>query len=112
MVLLIRYLAIAFLVYWVYRRLNRFFTNQVKHQQGKAQQGPRPVRHPQPAYAVLGIGPEATADEIKAAYRHKISEYHPDKVAHLGDELKRLAKIKSAEINNAYKELTADRPDL
>jgi DnaJ-class molecular chaperone len=30
-------------------------------------------------YAVLGISPSAPADLIKAAYRKKAAQYHPDK---------------------------------
>ena len=35
-------------------------------------------------------------------YHLKIREYHPDKVASLGKELKELAEFKSKEINSAY----------
>jgi len=30
-------------------------------------------------YATLGVSPDATADLIKAAYRKKAAQYHPDK---------------------------------
>jgi DnaJ like chaperone protein len=33
-----------------------------------------------------------------------MSEYHPDKVAHLGDEIREIAARKSKEINAAYEE--------
>ncbi|MBT4763254.1 MAG: DnaJ domain-containing protein [Bdellovibrionaceae bacterium] len=103
MAIFIRYLAIAYLVYWIYRRLSRLLFQQAHRQQSAPQQGPRTAMS---AHNILGIRPGANADEIKAAYKHKISEYHPDKVAHLGDELQTLAKLKSKEINQAYKELT------
>jgi DnaJ like chaperone protein len=32
-------------------------------------------------------------------------EYHPDKVAHLGEELQKLAHEKSQEIQRAYQQL-------
>jgi DnaJ-class molecular chaperone len=106
MVIFIRYLAIAFFVWWVCRRLVRLFVNQAKRQQDNPQQGEKAAQHSQrTAYDILGINPGADAFEIKAAYRQKISEYHPDKVAHLGDELQRLAQKKSEEINQAYREL-------
>lgn len=33
----------------------------------------------QDSYEILGISPIATADSIKAAYRKKAAQYHPDK---------------------------------
>jgi len=57
-------------------------------------------------YETLGISEDATEDEIKDAYRHKIQQYHPDKVPpHLGTELRDFAEKKSKEINRAYEEL-------
>jgi DnaJ-class molecular chaperone len=40
---------------------------------------------------VLRVNRGATRDEIKAAYRREIAQYHPDKVAQLGSELRELA---------------------
>lgn len=56
-------------------------------------------------YAVLGIAPTASDDAIRAAYRARMQEYHPDKVAHLGEELQRLALAKSQQIQRAYQQL-------
>ena len=58
-------------------------------------------------YEVLGISPGATQDEIKAAYRRRIKEYHPDKVAHLGQEFRDIAERMSKEINAAYAQLVS-----
>jgi DnaJ like chaperone protein len=57
-------------------------------------------------YKILGIKRSASQDEIKQAYRHLASKYHPDKVAHLGDEFRELAEIRFKEIQQAYQELT------
>lgn len=54
------------------------------------------------AYSILDIPQNATKEQIKAAYRVKLKEYHPDKVAHLGEELKQLATKKTLQINAAY----------
>ena len=58
-------------------------------------------------YEVLGIEKGATSEEIKYAYRELVNKYHPDKVNHLGDELKKLAEKKFKEIQEAYQDLTA-----
>ena len=57
------------------------------------------------AYAVLGIPRSASSDAIQAAYRARMKEYHPDKVAHLGEDLQELALEKSQQIQRAYREL-------
>ena len=56
-------------------------------------------------YSVLGIKKGASQEEIKKAYLYLMSQYHPDKVAHLGEEIQKLAKNKSQEINQAYHNL-------
>jgi hypothetical protein len=57
------------------------------------------------AYVVLGVTRSASSDAIQAAYRTRMQEYHPDKVAHLGEELQTLAHEKSQDIQRAYREL-------
>ncbi len=57
------------------------------------------------AYEVLGISRPASSDAIQSAYRARMQEYHPDKVAHLGEELQALALEKSQQIQRAYAEL-------
>lgn len=53
------------------------------------------------AYKVLGITKDATDDEVKAAYRKMALKHHPDRVATLGEDVKRAAEKKFQEINNA-----------
>jgi DnaJ like chaperone protein len=57
-------------------------------------------------YAVLGIRRSASQEEIKKAYRKLVLQYHPDKVAHLGDEFKALAEERFNQIQQAYQEIT------
>lgn len=57
-------------------------------------------------YTILGVKRSASVKEIQAAYRKLAELYHPDKVEHLGDELKVLANKKFVEIQRAYEELT------
>ena len=56
-------------------------------------------------YAILGVSKTASASEIKAAYRQMATQYHPDKVSHLGKELIDFAGKKFIEINKAYENI-------
>lgn len=62
-----------------------------------------PARDPGPMwYQTLDIAESASMAEIDHAYRVQISQYHPDKVAKLGEDIRRLAEARSKEINAAY----------
>lgn len=53
------------------------------------------------AYKVLEISPDATNDEVRAAYRRLALKHHPDRVATLGEDVRRAAEEKFQRINNA-----------
>ncbi len=53
-------------------------------------------------YALLEVSPQASAEEIKTAYKRAITRYHPDKVAHLGKEFQELAHKKLLAIQKAH----------
>ena len=55
-------------------------------------------------YAVLGVPPSATDDEVKKAYRRMAKKYHPD----IHPE-PAIAEKKMAEINAAYDQIQAQR---
>ena len=53
------------------------------------------------AYKVLGVSPDATDAEVKRAYRNLALNHHPDKVAALGEDIRKAAEKKFQEINDA-----------
>ncbi|MDH3901713.1 MAG: co-chaperone DjlA [Xanthomonadales bacterium] len=72
------------------------------------------VNKPQPlsqSYAVLGLKTDASAQEVKRAYRKLVSQYHPDKLSSQGlpDEVMEMAKKRVREINGAYDRIKASR---
>lgn len=56
-------------------------------------------------HEILEIDKTATKEQIQAAYRNAVKQYHPDKVARLGKELQDLANKKFIEIQEAYKQM-------
>lgn len=65
----------------------------------------------QQSYASLGVKADASAQEIKRAYRKLVSQYHPDKLVSQGlpDEMMELSKKRVREINAAYDKIKASR---
>lgn len=61
--------------------------------------------------AVLGVGPHATRDEIRSAYRAAVKKCHPDRVANLDEEIQALANRKAKELRDAYEALLAETSD-
>jgi DnaJ domain len=53
-------------------------------------------------FVLLGVNETASDDVISKRYKQLVKEYHPDQVAHLGQELKELAAKKTTEINAAF----------
>jgi len=77
---------------------------EYRHQRNsQSQAGPVQPKSP---YEILEVEPGASQDEIHKAYRTLANKYHPDKIAHLGDEFQELAEEKFKEIQSAYDYLT------
>ena len=53
-------------------------------------------------FTVLGVSEHASKEEIAKAYKKVISQYHPDKVACLGVEIREVAEVTTKKINAAY----------
>jgi DnaJ like chaperone protein len=61
------------------------------------------------AYDVLEITSGATDEEVKKAYREMAKKHHPDKVAHLGEDIRKSATEKFQKISAAYEEIKKQR---
>ena len=59
-------------------------------------------------YSILGVGRDATDEEIKSVYRELARKYHPDNYSE-DNPLKDLASEKMQEINAAYDEIQKER---
>ena len=97
-----------FIGYWVVSNLMTFkapFRSKEKREKHSHSQTSRDdAQHHKPWYEILKVSPSASLDEIRAAYKSQIRQYHPDRVSNLGEELKELAEQKSKAINSAYQE--------
>jgi DnaJ like chaperone protein len=61
------------------------------------------------AYKILEIEPSATNEEVKKAYRRMAMKYHPDKVSHLGEDIRKSADEKFRKVNEAYNRIKKER---
>jgi len=78
---------------------------------GNHQQASSQGQSLQQSYAALGIKADASAQEIKRAYRKLISQYHPDKLVSQGlpEEMMEMSKKRVREINAAYDKIKVSR---
>ncbi len=53
------------------------------------------------AYKLLGITAENTDDEVRRAYKKMAMQHHPDRVAYLGEDVRKASEKKFQEINEA-----------
>lgn len=67
------------------------------------------IKETDSAYKILEVDPSATNDEIKKAYRELAKKYHPDKVNHLGEDVKKAAELKFTTLNAAYEAVKQER---
>jgi len=61
------------------------------------------------AYQILEVSPNVTDEELKKAYRELAKKHHPDKVSHLGEEVKMAAEEKFTRLNAAYEAIKVER---
>lgn len=101
---LVNFLAMAALLYvvvWIYRDLR----DQLRSQDDANAKKPKKKVASNKAYETLGVSCDANLKEIKKAYQELVQQYHPDRVADMGPELRDMAEAKTKEINAAYEEL-------
>lgn len=67
------------------------------------------TEQPRLPHLVLGVGEEATVEEIERRYRELMKQYHPDRVHGLGPELQEVAHRRTIEIQQAYDSLKQRR---
>lgn len=60
-------------------------------------------------YKILEITPDASDDDVKKAYRTMAKKYHPDRVAHLGEDMRKQAEQKFARLSDAYDNIKRSR---
>jgi len=53
-------------------------------------------------YTLFKLSPDASQADIDVRYKELAKDYHPDRVAHLGEDLRKVAHEKMIEIQHAY----------
>ena len=61
------------------------------------------------AYKILEIDRGISDDEVKKAYRRMANKYHPDKVAYLGEDIRKAAGEKFRKVKDAYDMIKNER---
>jgi len=57
------------------------------------------------AFMVLGISYVSDNEQIKSVYKKKMKEFHPDKVSHLSEDIRKRAETRAKDINEAYNKI-------
>ena len=63
-------------------------------------------------FAVLGLSPVATIEDVRQAYKTLIKQNHPDRVHGMAPVFRALAEAETKKINAAYRQALACLPQL
>ena len=97
--------AVLGLAFWWASRLRRAYQARSTGSSSSSREQTAPPEQEEAEsdpYHTLGVQPGASKEEIRAAYKKLVSQYHPDKVQHLGKEFQDLAHKKFLAIQKAY----------
>jgi DnaJ like chaperone protein len=61
------------------------------------------------AYKILEIDQSVSDDDVKKAYRRMAMKYHPDKLAHMGEDIQKASQDKFRMVNEAYQSIKKER---
>jgi hypothetical protein len=76
-------------------------------------QQPRKVESLRDAFGILGIPKgRVSIEQVRLTYKTRMLEYRPDRVAHLGPELRQLADLKAKEFNAAMDYIASHLPKV
>jgi DnaJ-domain-containing protein 1 len=82
---------------------------EANEQRNAHEEAKEPGKRTTDCYQILGISPTASIEEIKSKYRRLVQQYHPDRVADMGIELRNVASEKMKELNTAYEQALKQR---
>jgi DnaJ like chaperone protein len=106
-------IASAGLFYLLYRyssgKKTRAYTGQSSGRSNEKKGRNRDNLSLEEAYRLLGVPPHAPWEDVKKAYRDRISRSHPDKVSHLDRELQEKAAEVSLRVNAAMEIIKKSR---
>lgn len=60
-------------------------------------------------FSVIGVPSSAAFDEVHAAWRQKLAEYHPDRFMRAGEKIRQLANTETQRINAAFQAIARER---
>lgn len=94
---------LLFRLWYMYRKHKRQRDYYYSHSQSQENRKSEPNvgLDLEEAYRLLGVSPNASLEEIQKAYKEKVAKSHPDKVAHLSEELQKKAKELTLKFNTA-----------